>query len=142
MRITGMSVLAILLAPAVAIAAPVVEESTQLSSPAGVPGVLGFGASLLFVIAAILLAGWLYTRMQGVRGGTSKVINILATQSLGTKERIVLIGIGDKQIVVGMTATQLQTLHVFEQPVVSMAERQNGSAFAERLVAAIKGASK
>jgi len=142
MGVTGISVLMILLAPAAAIAAPVVEKSTHLSQPAGVPSVLGFGASLLFVIAAILFVGWLYARTQSVRSGTSKVINILATQSLGTKERIVLIGIGDKQIVVGMTATQLQTLHVFEQPVVSMAERQHGSAFAERLVAAIKGAGK
>ena len=141
-HVRTVSVLALAMLPVVAVATPVTEQSSLPGPSTAVPGILGFGASLLFVIAAILLVGWLYTRMQGIRGGTSNVIDILATQSLGAKERILLVGIGDKQIVIGMTATQLQTLHVFDEPVVSTAERPQSSAFAERLVAAIKSVSK
>lgn len=133
---------ALLLVPLSAAATPAVQASTELSPPIGIPGVLGFGASLMLVIASIVIVGWLYARMQGVRGGSSNVIKILASQSLGSKERIVLIEVGNKQIVVGMTAANLQTLHVFDEPVVSTAERPPQSAFAERLVAAIKGVGK
>ena len=133
---------ALLLAPLTAAATPAVQASTELGPPIGIPGVLGFGASLMLVIASIVVVGWLYARMQGVRSGSSSVINILASQSLGSKERIVLIEVGDKQIVVGMTAANVQTLHVFDEPVISTAERPPQSAFAERLVAAIKGVGK
>ena len=132
----------LLLARLPAVAAPALEQSAQSSPPVGIPGVLGFGVSLILVIVAILVVGWLYAQMRGVRGASSNVINILASQSLGSKEKIVLVEVGDKQIVVGMTAAHLQTLHVFEEPVVSSAERAGNSAFAERLLKTLKGIRK
>ncbi len=134
--------LALLLLPVAATAVLADQEPVQLSPPVNVPTLLEFGSSLLLVIAAIFLVGWFYARVQGMRGGSSKVINILASQSLGSKERIVLVEVGDKQIVVGMTSTSLQTLHIFDEPVVVADERANSSAFAERLATAFKGAAK
>ena len=137
---TGLATL--LLAPLTVVAMPAVRESAGLSSPVETPSLLGFGASLILVIAAIVVVGWLYRRLQGTQGGTSNVINILASQSLGAKEKIVLVEVGNKQIVVGMTSAHLQTLHVFDEPIVSTPEHATNSAFAERLLAAIKGAGK
>jgi len=139
---TGIWLASLLLVPLASIAEAVDQEPIQSIAPVGVPSVLGFGASLVLVIATILLVGWLYSRMQGGVVGTSNVINILASQSLGSKEKIVLVEVGSKQIVVGMTSSNLQTLHVFDEPVVSGAERSSNSAFAERLLTAIKGAAK
>ena len=130
------------MSPLTAVAVPASQESAPLSSPVGGPSILGFGASLILVIAAIVVVGWLYARLQGTSGGTSKVISILASQSLGSKEKIVLVEVGNKQIVVGMTAANLQTLHVFDEPVVTTSEQVTNSAFAERLVAAIKSVNK
>lgn len=135
-------VAAFLLIPLRAATTSAAEVTPELSSPVSVPGILGFGASLTLVIASIVIVGWLYARMQGGHGGNSSVINILASQSLGSKEKIVLVEVGDKQIVVGMTAANVQTLHVFDEPVIGTAERPPQSVFAERLLAAVKGARK
>lgn len=137
------AVIAALLAllPVLVSAAPVTPQPP--GAPIGTSDVIGFGASLVMVIGAVLVVGWLYARSQGLKRGKSSVINVLAAQPLGAKERIVLVEIGGKQIVVGMTAAQVSTLHVFDEPVVQQAERSAAAAgFAERLRAALKGVTR
>ncbi len=129
------------LLPVLVSAAPVAPQ--PVGPPIGASDVIGFGASLVMVIGAVLVVGWLYARSQGLNRGKSSVINVLAAQPLGSKERIVLVEIGGKQIVVGMTAAQVSTLHVFDEPVVRQAERSAAAAgFAERLRAALKGVTR
>ena len=115
-----------------------------LAKPAAVPvgpaDVLNLGTGLILVIGAILLCGWLYARTQKLRGANSDLIRIVASQPLGTKERVVLLQVADKQLLVGMTSSQVQTLHVFDEPV-AVAETPTGG-FAERLRAAVKGQAK
>ena len=123
---------------------PAAQAATGTPAPpVGVPDIFGLGASLAVVLAAVVLVGWLYSRTQGIRGPGSSIITILAAQPLGPKERIVLVEVGGKQIVVGMTAAQLQTLHVFEHPVVDAGEKVAvGAAFADRLKTALRGAAR
>ena len=78
-----------------------------------------------------------------MRGVASDAINVVATQALGPKERVVLIEVGGKQIVLGMTAQQVQTLHVFDNPVVAKNDRTVATpAFANRLRSAIRGGAR
>lgn len=107
-------------------------------SPVGPSEVLSLGTGLVLVVGAILLTGWLYTRTQKLRGGASDLIRIVASQPLGTKERVVLLQVADKQLLVGMTSTSVQTLHVFDEPVAEPVETATGG-FAERLRAAVRG---
>ena len=126
--------------PLVARAAQDSAKPASMQPPVGAADVLGFGASLAIVIAAVLVVGWLYARGHGIRRGDSSVINILAAQPLGSKERIVLVEVGGKQIVLGMTAAQVRTLHVFDEPVVETSpSAASGFAFADRLRAALRG---
>ena len=117
--------------------------SVSLQPPVGSGDILSVGASLLLVVAAIVLCGWLYSRGQGLRIRGGGIINIIATQPLGPKERILLIEVADKQLVVGVTSTQVSTLHVFDQSVLRREghpdQRVN---FAERLKAILKGDAK
>lgn len=123
--------------------------SAKVSTPAspglavGTSELLGLGGSLLLVVGAVVVVGWLYSRSQGLRGVASDVINVVAAQALGPKERIILVEVGGKQIVLGMTAQQVQTLHVFDEPVATSNQVEPvGSAFAKRLRSAIRGAAK
>lgn len=118
------------------------NDSSSLASPIGPADLLNFGTSLVIVVAAILLVGFLYSKSHGIRGSDSSVINIVATRALGPKEKIVVVEIADKQLVLGMTASQLQTLHVFSQPVVDTGSDVPTINFAERLTAAIKSSRK
>jgi flagellar protein FliO/FliZ len=108
--------------------------------PVGPGDLLNVGTGLLLVVGAILLCGWLYTRTQKLRGGASDLIRIIASQPLGAKERVVLLQVADQQLLVGMTSTQVQTLHVFEHPIAVAAVQSEG--FADRLRAAVKGQAK
>ena len=110
-----------------------------MPSSIGPADVMGVGSGLVVVIAAIMLVGFLYSRSRAVHGNGNKVIKILATQTLGPKERIVLIEVADKQMVLGMTSSQVQTLHVFDESVVDTSEQTISHSFAEKLKSAVRG---
>jgi flagellar protein FliO/FliZ len=99
------------------LAAGAEPSAPALQAPVGAGDILSVGASLILVVAAIVLCGWLYSRSQGLRVRGGGIIDIIATQALGPKERILLIEVADKQLVVGVTATQVSTLHVFDAPI-------------------------
>jgi flagellar protein FliO/FliZ len=54
------------------------------------------------------------------QGGFMKnpTIKMLSAMPLGTRERLMLVDVGGQQILLGVTATQINTLHVFAEPVV------------------------
>lgn len=128
-----------------AIAASDLASASDEASGAGIPSVVGaneimnLGASLVLIIIAILAVAWLYSRSQRIGHRDGDIIRILATQALGPKERVLLVEVAGKQLVLGMTAAQIQTLHVLEHPLESDPEVAAPMAFAERLRTAIIG---
>jgi flagellar protein FliO/FliZ len=100
------SVLMLTTAPAWPQQAP--EAVPGLSSGHFVQGFLG----LMAVIAVLLLATWLVKRFGGAtpwgQGGALKVLGGL---SVGPRERIVLVEVGETWLVIGVTASQVRTLH-------------------------------
>lgn len=101
---------------------------------------LSVGTGLVLVIAAVLAFAFIYSRTQGLRGGNSDVINVLASKAVGPKERIMLVEVANTQLVIGMTSSNVQTLHIFEQPI--SVEQNEKSGFAERLRGAMRGGGK
>ncbi len=99
---------------------------------------LGMGVSMLIVVAAILILGWFYSRSRLVGSGASDLIKVVATRALGAKERLIVVEVADQQLLIGMTSTSVQTLHVFESPLVTASEVPVKLGFAERLRAAVK----
>ncbi|HNP34421.1 MAG TPA: flagellar biosynthetic protein FliO [Woeseiaceae bacterium] len=112
----------------------------MIVSPTEGSELLSVAASLLVVVGSIVVLGWLYSRSKFVGAGNSDAISIVASRALGAKERLMLIEVADKQLLIGMTQTQVQTLHVFDAPVLShkapLAETNSG--FAQRFKAALQ----
>ncbi len=104
------------------------------------PDLLSLGGSLLIVIGAVILLGWLYSRLRFNSGGPDNLINIVGSRALGPKERIMLIEVGGQNLLVGMTATHVQTLHKFDEPV-AVAPEKKPSGFASRLRNAVNEAA-
>ena len=114
-----------------------------IGAPIGAADVVEMLLGLVVVVASVVVVGWLYSRSRRYQQGGEQIISVLAAQSLGPKERIVLVEVGGKQIVVGMTAAQVQTLHVFEERAVESAPATAAtSAFSSRLRTALRGLSK
>lgn len=96
------------------------------------------GLSMLAVVLTIVVLGWLYSRSRFVSGGASDTINVLATRALGPKERLLVIEVADQQLLVGMTSTAVQTLHVFDKPLDIGAARTSPLGFKGRLSKALQ----
>ena len=124
-----------------AIAAPGALSAAEIGSGTTVVGpneIINTALSLLLIVGAIMGLAWLLNKLQGGRSHNGGLINVVASHALGAKERLVVVDVGGRQIVVGVTASQISTLHVLDEPLdvgVSSVERVN---FSDRLKKVIK----
>lgn len=89
---------------------------------------------LMAIIGLIFALSWLVKRFtQGAMSGNSH-IKILSALPLGTRERVVLIEAGGEQLLVGVTATQINTLHVLKNPIVMTEKSDITSEFSKKLM--------
>ena len=107
-------------------------------APLSSGGIAGQLLQLLFglglVIGLIFLLAWLIRRVQriGPRGG--QVIKLLASQSLGPRDRLLLVQVGKEQILLGLTPGQITALHVLAEPVELPEAEAATPEFAQRLM--------
>lgn len=95
-------------------AAPQTAEHVPATSAGGL---LQVTLSLLLVLAAVFAAAWVVRRLRGFGSASSKAILIIADTPLGTKERAVLLQVGEQQLLVGVTPGQVNLLHVLPEKV-------------------------
>ena len=91
---------------------------------------LGLG----LVVGLIFGLAWVLRRMQnqtGPRG--NQAIQLLASQSLGARERLLLVQVGEEQVLLGLTAGRITPLHVLREPVVMPAASSAAPDFGRRL---------
>ncbi len=86
------------------------------TSHLGLTDWLSFVGSFLLVIAMLLALLHLLRRMRGATPGRvrHKVIRVLETQSLGPRQRVVLIQARDRQLLLGLSATEVSLLATFD----------------------------
>jgi flagellar protein FliO/FliZ len=120
------------------------ETPTPLPMTPGIGGadIASLGLSLFVVIGVIVALGWLYSRSRFMSGGGADLITIVASRALGPKERLLVIEVGEQQILVGMTATSANTLHVLEKPIQAAEKTPASGSFAARLKSALLENSK
>ncbi len=119
-------------------------------TPAGLPAtpgigggdILSLGLSLIVVVGVILALGWFYSRSRFVSGGGADLITIVATRPLGPKERLMVVEVADQQLLIGMTSSGANTLHVLDKPIEASAKAPASGSFANRLKSALLENSK
>ncbi|MGB3610091.1 MAG: flagellar biosynthetic protein FliO [Cellvibrio sp.] len=107
-----------------------INSSTHLASVA---------AGLVLIVALILVLGWFLRRFN--QGGlfNNSSIKIIATLPLGTRERLAVVDVGGQQLLLGITATQINTLHVFDEPVIAAGDSSSASSdFGKKLMAILQ----
>ncbi len=105
------------------------------------PAIAGLLQVVLGLLVILLLIGgtaWLLRRFTHFQATAQGNMKILGGLPLGPRERVVLIQVGEKQLLVGVAPGRVQTLHVLEQPLVFGPDKQTGLGFAERLAIALK----
>lgn len=103
------------------------------SEPPPVTGVGSVFLALLLVVALIVGAAWLMRRMGGFQVGASGNLRVIGGLAMGARERVVLIQVGDTQLLVGVAPGRIQTLHVLDKPLPSAPSAPVSGSFADRL---------
>ena len=104
----------------------------QPASPLSVGSLTQLTLSLIAIVLLILAISWALKRLKlaGPRGGGQ--IAVIDELSLGPRDRVVLIRVGDAQVLVGVGASGLVPLTPLSVPIAIEAGAQ-APVFAERL---------
>ena len=79
--------------------------------------------SALGLIVLLIVGGGLAMRRFARQTPVSvSSLRVVASLSLGIKEKVVLIQVGDEQLLIGVTPGELRCLHVFDEPAVEAVE--------------------
>ena len=104
------------------LAAEPVVTATAAAAPAVSSGVAGqltqlvFG--LLLVLGLIFFLAWLLRRVQQAGpAGKGQVIELIGSRALGPRDRLMLVQVGNEQILLGLSPGTITALHVLKEPV-------------------------
>jgi len=101
--------------------------------PFSSPYLLKLTAGLLLVVAVILVLAWLVKKFNLNQQSHHGLIRIVAGLPLGTRDRILLVQIGDEQILLGLTPGRIEKLHTLAQPLQAPGAEVASASFADKL---------
>jgi flagellar protein FliO/FliZ len=120
-------------------AEPVATVATSAAAPAVSGGVAGqltqlvFG--LLLVLGLIFFLAWLLRRVQQAGpAGKGQVIELIGSRALGPRDRLMLVQVGNEQILLGLSPGTITALHVLKEPVQVPVTEKATPEFAQRLL--------
>lgn len=77
-------------------------------SPAG--SLFQVFVGLVFVLGLIVATGWVTRRFGLARGGSNALLQVVSSASVGTRERVVVVEVGDAWLVVGVAPGSVNAL--------------------------------
>jgi flagellar protein FliO/FliZ len=113
-----------------------IASPQKVSSASQLANLMG---GLALIVVLIYGLSWFVKRF--TQGGfmQNPSMKIVSAMPLGTRERLMLVDVGGKQLLLGVTATQINTLHVFDEPVVPAEKPQPvTSDFSQKLMAILQ----
>jgi flagellar protein FliO/FliZ len=109
-----------------------VNGLVQPASPVSVGGVAQLALSLAAIIALILAVGWVLKKLKFGTVRSRGEITVIDQLSLGPRERIVLVRVGESQVLVGVGSGGLVELTPLAAPIAIKSPPES-AAFADRL---------
>ncbi|MGO3999794.1 MULTISPECIES: flagellar biosynthetic protein FliO [Pseudomonas] len=115
------------------------EPVAAVAAPAVGSGVAGqltqLVLGLLLVLGLIFLLAWLLRRVQQAGpAGKGQVIELIGSRALGPRDRLVLVQVGNEQVLLGLTPGTITALHVLKEPVQVPSTEPATPEFAQRLM--------
>ncbi|HVI58822.1 MAG TPA: flagellar biosynthetic protein FliO [Luteimonas sp.] len=104
-------------------------------APGGAGSIGGALFALVLVVGLILALAWLARRMPGFGGGAraNPALRVVGSLPLGPRERVVVVAVGQTQLLLGVGAGGTRTLHTLDAPLPEPAAARGTPAFAQLL---------
>ncbi len=93
------------------------KNKTALQTSDAGDNALNVSLTLMLILLIIFSLAWFMKKMGYSQTSNQGQLKMLATLNLGQKEKIALIQVGEKQLLVGITSTHINTLHVLEEAI-------------------------
>lgn len=106
MRITALTLFSLA-------SAQVHAQTAEVASPDLGSSLVQLVGGMVVVIGLLLGTLWLIKRLSGPRGAASG-LKVLGAAPVGTRERVVLVELADKVLVLGVTQNSVNTLHTLD----------------------------
>ncbi|MGU3415890.1 flagellar biosynthetic protein FliO [Enterobacteriaceae bacterium C34A] len=84
------------------------------------------GGTLALIVLLMVALAWVARRSGFARrlNDASGAINVVASKSLGARERLILVDVGEQRLILGVTATQITCLATQAKPEMHEPESQ------------------
>lgn len=120
----------------------IVTDSVAAESGKAVISPLATLGKLALALIIVLAVFWIFARVmrqvQNIQGDMHQALRIIGALSVGQRERVVVVQVGEEQLVLGVTSNQINTLHVLQEPLSSGSNQTQSSDFRAKLSAALK----
>jgi flagellar protein FliO/FliZ len=113
-------------------AAPTTTAAPELFNASYIFQVIG---SLLLVFGCIAGLLFLLRKVNGMSGSVVAPLKVLGSVRVGAREKVVLLQVGEQQLLVGVAAGGVNTLYVLSEPVIT---QQNSAQFPALLAGLMK----
>ena len=117
---------------------PLVTQTNTVAPIGSGRHLMNVTLALMGVIGLIFAISWFVKRFSQGTFSANAHIKILSAMPLGTRERIVLIDAGGQQLLLGITSTNINTLHVFETPIATDNKMDPQSDFSRKLMSILQ----
>ncbi len=88
---------------------------------------------LVLVVAAIFFFAWLLKRLKLTQHSQHGLLKVVAGLPLGTRDRIIVLQVGEEQLLLGLSPGRIEKLHTLAEPLIDQNEQQALTPFAEKL---------
>ena len=107
---------------------PTIALSAEVPSSAG-PISSDYMAKLLLslglVVVIIFALAWLVKRFNVIPQNSHNLIKVISTLSVGSRDRLALIQVGEEQLLIALTPGKISKLHRLEQPIETQDKTQS-----------------
>ena len=118
-------------------------ETASSSQSSLVGQLVQLGLGMILVVGLIFLMGYLLRRVGPLAPQGGQHIKLVSSLPMGPRDRLLLVDVGGKQLLIGVSPGRINTLHVFDEPVADVtAERGVTGDFAQKLQAMLKRENK
>jgi len=128
-----------LLLPATVFGGSAASTAPATAAPSSSSGLVAQLAQLVFglllVLGLIFFLAWLLRRFQHATPNSGQVIELIGSKALGPRDRLLLVQVGEEQILLGISPGRITPLHVMNTPVSTPDKTEQATPeFAQRLM--------